>query len=277
MISPVAFSKWEGLGNDFLLLPGSPPPAAPEWARRWCDRRLGIGADGLLFVDDGPRMVLFNADGSRGSMCGNALRCIGAWWHQQGRLGVGETLVVETDCGPRSLLLAGPDQVEVNMELPGPVEGCEAVLPLPEIGLPGHFVSMGNPHLVVLCPEGLPSEEDFLRWGAAWQTAPFVPEGGINIEFVARQRERLQVKVWERGVGPTRACGSGACAALVTAVKVGWVAGPTWVDLPGGALLVAWDGHGSVYMSGPARKVFEGSFCPVEREDAACQPVAKNF
>lgn len=260
MSSLTPFSKWEGLGNDFILVSGSPPEQASQMAQQWCQRRKGIGADGLVFIDEALRMVIFNSDGSRGAVCGNALRCVAAWWHQQGKLAPGETLEVITDSGPRPLLLVSPHWVEVNMQEPQEVQGCANVLPLPEIGLPGHFVSLGNPHLVVLCPEGLPSEANFLRWGQAWQTASFSPPGGVNVEFVARERERLKVLVWERGVGPTPACGSGACAALVTAVRVGWVDGPTWLELPGGALQVAWQGQGPVWMSGPARHVFEGSF-----------------
>lgn len=225
----------------------------------WCDRRTGIGADGLVFLSDRPAMVIFNSDGSRASTCGNALRCLGAWRHQRGLLPLNQWEEVATDSGLRRLRVLAADRVEVDMGPPGPVAGHEDLLPIPEVGLPGHFVSIGNPHLVVLCPEKLPSRADFERWGA--QLTHSI-EGGVNVEFVARRAgapNRLEVLVWERGAGPTQACGSGACAALVVAVRVGWVQGASRVGLPGGELEIDWNGRDGVLMTGPARKVFEGT------------------
>lgn len=260
------FVKWEGLGNDFVFFQGPPPPQAAEWAERICDRRQGVGADGLVFVDDEPRMVLFNADGSRAQMCGNALRCIGAWWVEQGRLSLLETLTVQTDSGPRRVRVLEPDWVEVDMGAPQPIEGFPPVEPIPQVGLPGQFLSMGNPHLVVLCPEGLPAPGDFERWGRWLQTASFVPEGGINVGFAARRERGLDLVVWERGAGPTQACGTAACAAVVAAVRVGWLEQDRVVPvhLPGGVLNIQWTSQGSVWMAGPARKCFEGTWSAQE-------------
>lgn len=255
----MTFSKWEGLGNDFIFMQGDAPPQASEWARNWCQRRTGIGADGLVFVNAEPRMVIFNADGSRAQMCGNALRCIGAWRHQQGQLALNHWETVQTDSGARAVRVLRPGWVEVDMGQPQPLENFPPLLPIPEVGLPGHFLSMGNPHLVVLCPEGLPSLADFERWGPRLSQASFAPPGGINVEFVARRQDGLQLLVWERGAGPTQSCGTGACAALVVAVRVGWVQGSTTVGLPGGDLKIDWNCSDGVLMAGPARNVFQGN------------------
>jgi len=258
----LTFSKWEGLGNDFILIDGTPPDNAEQLAVRWCHRRQGIGADGLVFVSRNPaRMVIYNSDGSKAQMCGNALRCLGAWLSEQGHLPLNQWLEVATDSGPRRLRVQRmqPPWVEVDMGQPAAIENHPPLLPIPEIGLPGHFVSMGNPHLVVLCPEGLPDLKDFERWGAWLSQAPFVPAGGINVEFAARRSDGLQLLVWERGAGPTQACGTGACAALVVAVRVGWLQGSAMVGLPGGDLKVDWNCSDGVLMAGPARHVFSGS------------------
>ena len=259
------FTKWEGLGNDFILMEGDAPPDAPQLAQQWCQRRTGIGADGLVYVGHGPRMVIFNRDGSRPQMCGNAIRCLAAWRYHLGRCFINQWETLQTDSGPRKVRVTRPPSaeeaawVEVDMGPPRPIENFPPLQPIPEVGLPGHFVSMGNPHLVVLCPEGLPTRADFERWGASLTAAPFAPPEGVNVEFVARRADGLQMLVWERGVGPTEACGTGACAALVVAVRVGWVQGPTPIGLPGGDLLIDWNGSDGVLMSGPARCVFEGT------------------
>ncbi|MBS2035016.1 diaminopimelate epimerase [bacterium] len=255
----MSFSKWEGLGNDFVFMAGDPPPQAEELAVRLCDRRTGIGADGLVYVNEDPRMVIFNSDGSRAATCGNALRCLGAWRHQRGLLKLNQWEQVATDSGLRRLRVVSPNRVEVDMGPPGKVEGTQDLQPIPEVGLPGHFVSMGNPHLVVLCPEKLPERRDFERWGS--NLTHSIP-GGVNVEFVARRPglpNQLEVLVWERGAGPTQACGSGACAALVAAVRVGWVQALSRIGLPGGELEIEWNGQDGVLMTGPARNVFEGT------------------
>ncbi|MBN9414372.1 diaminopimelate epimerase [bacterium SCN 62-11] len=254
----MTFEKWEGLGNDFVFVAGDPPADAQARAIQWCDRRTGVGADGLVYLNDEPRMVIFNSDGSRASTCGNALRCVGAWRAQRDRLPLGQWEEVATDSGQRRLRVLDSERVTVDMGPPGKVEGTQDLLPIPEVGLPGHFLSMGNPHLVVLCPEGLPSRSDFESWGS--KLTHSIP-GGVNVEFVARRPDTpnaLEVLVWERGAGPTQACGSGACAALVVAVRVGWVSGTSRVGLPGGELEIDWNGQDGVLMTGPARNVFRG-------------------
>jgi diaminopimelate epimerase len=232
----ISFTKWEGLGNDFVFLAGPPHPQADALARKLCHRHLGIGADGLVFLDQPPRMVLFNADGSRAQMCGNALRCIGA---QLGQVGV--WLEVATDSGPRRLCLGSDGQVCVDMGQPTGMTS--------ESG--GTRLSMGNPHLVLLDADPDPSRGRWLSESL-----------DVNVEFVSKREDgSLDCWVYERGVGPTLACGTGACAALVVATLAGWVSGPTAVHLPGGRLLIEWERpQDRVLMTGPARKVFEGVF-----------------
>lgn len=253
------FTKWEGLGNDFLFVEGEPPPEASDWAVSICDRHRGVGADGLVFVSAEPRMVLFNNDGSRAAMCGNAVRCIGAHWFEQGRLPARTWATLQTDSGPRRLRVLHSGWVEVDMGPPQPLDGYPEMEPIAEVGLPGYRISMGNPHLVFLCPDGLPGPEQFAEWGRALQRHP----GGINVEFAARKDDHLEVKVWERGAGPTLACGTGACAVAVVALRVGWCApGPVKIALPGGMLHINWTAAtgGSVLMAGPARAVFSGQW-----------------
>lgn len=207
-------------------------------------------------------MILFNSDGSRAAMCGNAVRCIGAQWHRAGSAQAREWLELATDSGPRRLRVMHQDWVEVDMGRPEPIPGHPDVQAVDLVGLPGHFLSMGNPHLVFLCPAGLPSPDEFRAWGEALQTAPFVPAGGINVEFAARKGDRLELLVWERGAGATQACGTGACAAAVVAAQVGWMTGTIPVLLPGGVLHISWDPQGAsgVLMGGPAREVFRGDW-----------------
>lgn len=252
------FTKWEGLGNDFLFVTGEPPPEASGWAVAMCDRHRGIGADGLVFVSSGdaPRMVLFNNDGSRAAMCGNAVRCIGADWFAQGRLEARTWATLETDSGPKRLRVLHAGWVEVDMGAPAVLDGYPEMEPFALVGLPGYRLSMGNPHLVFLCPDGLPSDEQFKEWGQQLQSHP----GGINVEWAARQGDRLEVKVWERGAGPTLACGTGACAVAVIAMRVGWAHSPVQVALPGGSLHITWTPGQGVLMAGPARPVFSGQW-----------------
>lgn len=252
----ISFRKWEALGNDFLFILGEAPANAAVLAQRLCHRRLGVGADGLVFLTPEPRMILYNSDGSRALMCGNALRCIAgilAEPPQQWR-------VVHTDSGPRQVRTLSQHEFQVDMGTPQPLAGYEPVLALPEVGLPGHLLSMGNPHLVILCPEGLPADSDFERWGRAFQSSAEFPADGINVTFAARQGDGLELRTWERGAGPTDSCGTAACATTVTAVRVGWFEGPCRVRFHGSSqdLTIHW--NNTVLMTGPAREVFTGQW-----------------
>ncbi len=264
--------KYHGLGNDFVLLDrrlGGGDIAAGV-ARALCDRRRGVGADGVLVLLPSARAALrlriHNADGSVPEMCGNGLRCV-VKHVLEATPGRPEELRVETDAGlllARGLWRAGRlEEVEVDMgparlvapHLPSGATGTPHVAaPVPGTPFHGTAVSMGNPHLVVL---DAPPEQAAV-WGPPLETSAGFPER-TNVEFLAQEEGGLVVVVWERGVGLTQACGTGACAALVAATLAGLVPAErtTRVRLPGGALFLrlAQD-FSSVTLRGPASFVF---------------------
>ena len=245
-----------------LLAPEGLPPEPGALARELCDRHFGVGADGLVFLipaPTGPRMAIFNSDGSEAAMCGNGIRCLAALAGREGLL-VGERAVVATRSGPREVrLLGGPDPwlVEVDMGEPRLLEGPDFV----DVGgraRPCVTVDMGNPHRVVFL-EDLEDLDLAVSGPALSRGEP----GGLNVEFTrVLAPDRLAVKVWERGAGPTLACGTGACAALVAASRTGRAAREARVDLPGGSLDVSWEPGGRVRMTGPARELFRGTWNP---------------
>jgi diaminopimelate epimerase len=261
----LAFEKYEGLGNDFVVVDvPSRPDAAAEWAVRLCDRRRGIGADGVLFVSpsasarDG-RMVVMNADGSVPEMCGNGLRCVAL--HVARRRGLrGGELIFETDAGLRRCEIedgAGEGIVTIDM-------GEIALLGRRELDLDGEslvveLADAGNPHAIRLGPF---TRGDVERLGPKIATHVAFPSG-TNAEFAVAGRGGIDLVVWERGVGVTEACGTGACATAAVACHLGLAAygEPVDVRLPGGALSITIDrATGRAAMRGPARHVFSGTF-----------------
>ncbi|MBM4357401.1 MAG: diaminopimelate epimerase [Deltaproteobacteria bacterium] len=252
-----AFEKWQGLGNDFIVIDGDDPGAA--LARALCDRRRGIGGDGVLALAeqaDGVRMIVRNADGSRPEMCGNGVRCVvGAVAARRG-LDAGE-LVVLSDAGPRrcgfSRAAEGSFLVSVAMgraRLEGPVTHPAT----PGFGFVR--VDMGNPHAVSFDPF---VDADLDVVGPALERGTPL---GINVELcrVVHPR-RIEVVVWERGCGRTQACGTGACAVLAAAIDGGHATAgePVEVVLPGGALTIVVERTTfAVTMTGPATFVFRG-------------------
>ncbi len=257
----LTFWKYQGLGNDFVVIEAEALMRADR-AVRLCDRRRGIGADGVLSLLP-PRsagaaayMHIYNSDGSVAAMCGNGVRCVAR--HLAERRGLQGELLVDTDAGPkRCLVHRGPGGAveEVSVEMgPARHEG-EQVFEVGGERLQAHRVSMGNPHAVFFGPSSL---ERAARLGPHVELA--VP-GGVNAGFAAPRAGGIDLVVWERGAGLTDACGTGACAAAVAAVTAGLLpaAEPLEVRLPGGSLrvTVAPDRVG-VLMRGPAELVFEG-------------------
>lgn len=260
----IAFTKYEGLGNDFVVVDAADPGViTAERARALCDRHFGIGADGVLLVTPPSsggaraRMHVINADGSRPEMCGNGLRCVGL--HLALRDGArGISYLVDTDSGPLSCEVdrdADRAQVRVCMgrgvllgEVSAEVAGAVRVF---------QRVSMGNPHAV--CFDVQASDEEVDRAAAALSAS--VP-GGTNVELaVATGADRFDLVVWERGVGRTLACGTGAAATAVAATVSGRATrGATLqIRLPGGGLELSVDPTTlEVLMRGPARRVFSG-------------------
>jgi diaminopimelate epimerase len=247
------FVKMEGLGNDFVVLEGPLQPTVAEVAT-WCDRRLGIGADGVLVAtrvsSDRVRMEYWNADGGRAEMCGNGLRCVARFAHDRGWTD-GRSFTVETDLGDHP----------VRVKSSGRVRALLAVATAPEdsvmsvVGADVHPMSMGNPHAVLFVENT--TEAPVKTLGPVIEVAEQFPDR-TNVEFVEiKDRKRLEVRTWERGVGETLACGTGAGAAAVVANRQGLADGTLTVGLLGGDLDVEIEGD-TVWMEGPATYVFEG-------------------
>jgi diaminopimelate epimerase len=255
---PLHFWKYHGLGNDFVVVEG-PDLMAPDRAIRLCDRRRGIGADGVLTVlpprDGGAAyMHIYNPDGSVAAMCGNGIRCVAR--HLAEARGLDGEFVIETDSGPKRCTVhrgaAGVAAVTVDMGR-ARVEGPQDFEVGPEL-VRTLRVSMGNPHAVIL--DG-PEPARAATLGPAIEAR--VP-GGVNVGFGRASGSSIDLVVWERGAGLTEACGTGACAAVVAALHEGRLdgTGPVTVRLPGGVLEITVGPDLSVLMKGPAERVFSG-------------------
>jgi len=279
-MSRIAFTKMHGIGNDYVYVDCTErtldEPA--EIARRISPRRTGIGSDGLILIAASTvadcRMEMYNADGSRGEMCGNGIRCVGKFVFDRGIVRK-DSLTVETDAGIKTLLLhrEGDRVQSVTVDMGPPIldgrripvdaDGEVVDEPLVVDGPHGRetyritCVSMGNPHAVVFLDdvEGLALEQ----LGPRFEHHPFFPNR-VNTEFVRVDGPRsARMRVWERGSGETAACGTGACAVVVAGVLTRRTERACRVQLNGGALDIEWRaGDGSVWMTGPAEEVFRG-------------------
>lgn len=240
------FTKMHGLGNDFVVVPADATVDEGR-VRAWCDRRRGIGADGVLRVSASEgrvRMEYWNADGSPAEMCGNGLRCV-ARYALDRRLVDTSEFVIDTPVGPRSARVGETVEVELG---PVRVTGEETLA-----GTPVVTVDAGNPHAVVTVPD--PATAPVVEAGGRIEAA-----AGVNVEFMSVVGDdEIELRVWERGVGETLACGSGAGAAVMAARRAGRVGDDVVVRLPGGQLRVRVDGD-TVWLEGPAETVFEGEW-----------------
>lgn len=267
--------KYHGLGNDFVVVDrrASGVDLDAATAVRWCDRRRGIGADGVLVVLPSgvaaARMVVHNADGSQAEMCGNGLRCVVKFLVDHG-VERPDSIDVETGAGVLTCAVryvaGAAEEITVSMgparlvasNLPSGKTGApfvEGPLPVPGGTVRGTAVSLGNPHLVVF--ERGP--EDASTLGPVLERAPGFPDR-TNVELCRISGEALKVTVWERGVGLTQACGTGACAAVAAAVHEGRLPPGKWipVTLPGGMLHIrSAEDLSRVELRGPATFVFE--------------------
>jgi diaminopimelate epimerase len=280
------FSKYQGLGNDFLLFDGRGLEEAdtafgltPELIRGLCDRRFGVGGDGVILAlpprEGGElRMRIFNADGSEPEMCGNGIRCLARFLADNDGDGPGRRWQVETLAGRIVPELDGSGAIRVDMGPPflDPA-AVPTTLPLGPAGLPQGVLEvegetfavaaagMGNPHLVI--PVAEVAEIDLERFGAALERHSAFP-ARTNVHFVqVLAPDHLVMRVWERGAGPTLACGTGACATLVACHRLGLCDSRARLDLPGGPLWIEWEGEGRpVLMTGPAEAVFDGVLAP---------------
>ena len=281
------FSKYHGLGNDFLMVdaraaePGSAVhDLTVERVQRLCDRRFGVGADGVILAlppqaDGDVRMRIFNADGSEPEMCGNGIRCLARFLADSDGDQPGRRWQIETLAGRIVPELQADGTIRVDMgapflspeSIPTTLEPGPAGLPQGTLAVGGSTfkvaaAGMGNPHVVI--PVDDVDAVDLEGLGAALEVHPAFP-ARTNVHFVqVLDPGHLRMRVWERGAGPTLACGTGACATLVACRLLQLCATEARVDLPGGPLSIAWDGEpgSSVWMSGPAVAVFDGLVTP---------------
>ena len=282
-------SKWQGLGNDYLIVEETalPTPLTPASIGLLCDRHLGVGSDGILLraAPTGSipgavaRMRVFNPDGSEPEMCGNGIRMFARYLAETGVV-PGSEFTVETLAGPIRPRLQGDGTVRVDM---GRARFRSANIAA-EAGVAGDvvdaelqsdgrryrftFVDVGNPHCVIVVDD--PASFDVHGVGAAIERHPLFPNR-VNVEFITRESDgSIRMRVWERGVGETQACGTGATAVGAACVRLGLATSPVLVHLPGGDLTIeaeaeeGLEGAGGgdvgglrVFMTGPAAKVFE--------------------
>jgi diaminopimelate epimerase len=275
------FTKMHGLGNDFIIVAGEEalPADASEKALRLCSRFFGIGADGLVYILPSAKadymMRIINSDGSEAEQCGNAIRCVAKYVYDHGMvpadrreltietIGAGAQKVqLHVESGKVSTVRVDMGEPILNgLQVPTTID-AEPVLnhPVEVDGREFRFtaVSMGNPHAVIYVDDAV--NFDLAAWGPKLETHPLFPRK-INVEFVTvKSRDYADMRVWERGAGPTLACGTGACATLVASVLNGYTDRNATVSLKGGNLFIEWnekDNH--VYMTGPAQEVFKGS------------------
>ena len=285
------FSKLQATGNDFILVDAFTERRKAEWgelARAMCDRHFGVGADGLILVQNSTsadlKMRLFNPDGSEAEVSGNGLRCFAKYAIEKGLTGkmpsrAGQStrsLSIETLSGVRKVKAYMSknkvNRAEVNMGLPRfrpeqiPVEVKVDIIPVLDYPLVIDrkkltlaFVSMGNPHAVSFPPRPV-ADFPLTEIGPKVERHPMFPRK-TNFE-VARvlSREKIEARVWERGVGETLACGSGACAIAVAARLLDYVDEQVDIILAGGTLTVSWDMVGEVMISGAVEEVFNGEW-----------------
>lgn len=293
---PINFSKWTGLGNDFVLYePGQTPEYGAAFTERvikLCDRRFGIGADGVVIVTPmdkdgclvlgdtgvgasvGPaaksvpngvdfEMRIFNADGSEAAMCGNATRCVAKFIRSRGLAKDDSTKVfnLHTKSGLVKPALLDDGRVCVDMGLPRNFLGS-IKLTADSFDFTAETVSMGNPHAVIFVDDI--EKIQLEKWGSILEVDKQFPDR-CNIEFAqvipaaGAAPTQIRMRVWERGCGITMACGTGSCATLVAAQRTGRVGVEADVILDGGVLHIKHEEGGPVLMTGPAEEVFRGA------------------
>jgi diaminopimelate epimerase len=263
--SKLAFSKLEGAGNDFLVVfVDTEQDIDSSAAAQLCDRHFGAGGDGvLLVVGAGKKMVVRNADGSTPEMCGNGLRCVAWELVRKGIASADVPFTIDTDAGPRTFVVRPSEDgssAQVTINMGRVITKGKGTLVAANRTIDFTAADAGNPHAVIFGPEL--DRETMAQVGAALARDKMFPEG-VNAGFAtmrAGAQPTFDLVVFERGVGFTLACGTGACAAVVAAWHLGLVKNhaSTRVHLPGGTLSISRDADGTILMEGPARLVYEG-------------------
>lgn len=271
------FAKYQGIGNDFVMLadPSDRLELGSRMVRALCDRRFGIGADGVIRVASSTEggdffMDYVNSDGSVGEMCGNGIRCLAVFARAEGLTDKDE-LRIETRAGLKVVTMTGDGRVRVDMGPPifdpasigvdhRGTDALHAKVELNEQVIEAACVSMGNPHAVLFHDD--PQAAPVTTLGPAIEKHAMFPRG-TNVEFMrVDSSDHVTMRVWERGAGETLACGTGACAVAVVARQLGGADPKMTVSLAGGDLEIEWQGsldvEAPVFMTGPAIAVFEG-------------------
>jgi diaminopimelate epimerase len=267
----VEFVKAHGTGNDFVVIEDLTDRYAGQVTERFvrvvCDRHFGVGADGVIRIARGAAAPFFmdyrNADGSVAEMCGNGVRVVGKYLSDRDH--VGGAFDLETRAGVKHLELhvdnrGCVDRVTVDMGAPAPHDPLQEVLEVGNARVTVARLSMGNPHAVMFVDDV--DAAPVATLGPLIERHPAFPEG-TNVEFVQAVGDGvLRQRTWERGVGETLACGTGACAGAVAAQLQGLGPERVAIDLRGGRLELAWSPGGTVRMTGPAREVAHGTLAP---------------
>lgn len=269
------FTKMHGLGNDFVVIDLIRQRAIlePLTIKRMSDRHFGLGFDQLLIVEppDNPeadfKYRIFNADGSEVEQCGNGARCFARFVYER-QLTYKTKMLVETKSGMIQPELGPNGWVRVNMglprflpqEIPFLADSEQALysLQLHDLEIKVDVVNMGNPHAVILVEDVL--QADVAKIGAQVESHPRFPER-VNVGFLQIiSRNQARLRVFERGVGETLACGTGACAAVVSAIRQGYLDNDVKIELAGGMLTIQWQADEPVWMTGPTANIYEGRF-----------------
>ncbi len=268
----------QGLGNDFVILDYSEyrktKKTPSELALKLCDRHFGIGADGLIIINPDTKntdigWIFYNLDGSIAQMCGNGIRCFAKYVYDKGLINKKE-FSVETKAGTIIPKILDDGRVRVNMSKPVLTPGKIPVnvknnlnfeVKVSDRTFTANAVSMGNPHCVIITEED--TKELALKYGSEIEKHDLFPEK-TNVEFIKiLSRNEINLDVWERGCAITLACGTGACASTIAAILNGLCDSPVKVNLPGGQLLIEWEGSKEntdfdIFMSGSAEYSFSG-------------------
>ena len=269
------FTKMHGLGNDFIVVDAIHNTVSDpaELARRICQRRFAIGADGLILIGESGRadatMRIYNSDGSEAEMCGNGIRCVAKFLYDNG-ICKKTDMTIDTLAGVKPIRLAVEDDVAVAAtvdmgapefepaRIPVAADANRVRVRINDREVEFFCVSMGNPHAVTF--DYFPDRDDFLRDGPELEKHPLFP-AKVNVEFCRLDGpDAVTVKVWERGAGPTLACGTGSCATLAAGVELGLLNRSADIHLPGGTLHNEWRDDGHIYMTGPAESSGIGEF-----------------
>jgi diaminopimelate epimerase len=258
------FAKVHACGNDFLIVEGA---CDPQLAKRLCERHTGIGADGVEFLETASAMTgrirLANADGSIAEISGNGTRCVAAWLAHKAKAVAGDVITLETDAGPRQCTIVSADesnfQIAANMGVP---ELSQTQVTLADQTVVyGIYVSMGNPHLVIVV-----HDENFRAHNRGWHElgreicfhTQFPQQ--INVLFVRMiQANEVEIRIFERGVGPTTSSGTGTCASATAIIAHCGGKSPMTAHAPGGSQRVDWSGPGTdMILTGPAHLIAAG-------------------